>query len=76
MLTVLVTLADRATADTLPLEGEDLELNFEISDAIRSKTVPARDAMRSIKRRLNHKNPNVQLLALSVRSNFGHLNGL
>lgn len=57
---------DKATAEELPLGGENLELNFEISDAIRSKTVVAKDAMRSIKRRLNHKNPNVQLLALSV----------
>ncbi|KAF8330445.1 uncharacterized protein EI90DRAFT_3145793 [Cantharellus anzutake] len=57
---------DRATAETLPTGEEDLELNFEISDSIRSKSVHAREAMRSIKRRINHKNPNVQLSALAL----------
>ncbi|KAF9507322.1 hypothetical protein BS47DRAFT_1422197, partial [Hydnum rufescens UP504] len=57
---------DKATAETLPYGGENLELNFEISDCIRSKTVPAKEAMRSIKRRVNHKNPNVQLFALTL----------
>lgn len=59
--------ADKATSETLPSGGEMIELNLEICDSIRSKTVPAKDAMRSIKRRVNHKNPNVQLLALTVR---------
>jgi hypothetical protein len=64
---------DKATAETLPSGGEMIELNLEICDAIRSKSVPAKDAMRSIKRRVNHKNPNVQLLALTVRIDISSL---
>ncbi|TRM62965.1 hypothetical protein BD626DRAFT_497163 [Schizophyllum amplum] len=57
---------EKATSELLPAGSEDIALNLEICDQIRSKAAPAKDAMKSLKARLNHKNPNVQLLALGL----------
>lgn len=58
---------EKATSENLPAGSEDLALNLEICDQIRSKQVSPKDAAQALKRRIGHKNPNVQLLALGVR---------
>ncbi|KAF9984734.1 Vacuolar protein-sorting-associated protein 27 [Modicella reniformis] len=59
-------LVDRATSENLPAGAEDLALNLEICDQIRSRQVLPKDAARALKRRISHNNPNVQLLALGL----------
>ncbi|KAI9316209.1 hypothetical protein BX666DRAFT_1948531 [Dichotomocladium elegans] len=57
---------ENATSELLPANQEDIALHFMISDQIRGKKVNAKDAMRALKCRMEHKNPNVQLATLSL----------
>ncbi|TPX72258.1 hypothetical protein SpCBS45565_g00682 [Spizellomyces sp. 'palustris'] len=67
---------DKATSENLPIGTEDLVLNLEIADKIKAKEVSGKQAVQSLRRRVNHKNPNVQLLALKLTDtcvkNSGH----
>jgi growth factor-regulated tyrosine kinase substrate len=59
---------DKATSEKLP--GEDLELNLDIADKIRSKEFPAKEAVKHLKKKINDKNPVVQLLAIKVTQTY------
>ena len=64
---------EKATSENLPAGSDDLALNLEICDQIRSKQVSPKDAAQALKRRIGHKNPNVQLLALGVRDRWSFM---
>ena len=58
---------DKATSELLPLDDESVLLtSLQLSDVIRSKGVEPAAALKSLRRRLSHKNFNVQILALNV----------
>ncbi|CAO1637942.1 unnamed protein product [Parajaminaea phylloscopi] len=59
-------LVAKATSELLPAGQEDIALNLEICDHVRSKQVPAKQAMQTIKKRISDTNPNVVLLALGL----------
>ncbi|KAI7750714.1 hypothetical protein M8C21_013016 [Ambrosia artemisiifolia] len=55
---------DKATSEFLSCP--DWRLNIAICDTINSKPWLARDHIRAVRSRIQHKNPNVQLLALTL----------
>ena len=61
---------DRSTSENTILGQEDMSLFLEITDNVKSGETKPKSATASFKRRLLHKNPNVQLITLKV-SFFG-----
>ncbi|ORX52761.1 hypothetical protein DM01DRAFT_1336541 [Hesseltinella vesiculosa] len=59
-------LIEKATAETKLSGHDDLDLQLHISDRIRSNKMAPHNAMLSMKKRLAHRNPNVQLSTLSL----------
>lgn len=58
---------DKATSELLPPDNDEtLLLSLQLSDLIRSKSIEAPLALKSLRRRLSHKNPNVQIQSLHV----------
>lgn len=57
---------EKATSEFIPAAQEDLALNLEITDLIKSKRVGPKEALRLLRSRLLHDNPNVQLLTLHL----------
>lgn len=60
------TLVDEATSELIPGATEDLQKNLEICDTIKGRAVHPTAVTKSLKRRLLHYNPNVQLLTLKL----------
>ncbi|GAA5944249.1 uncharacterized protein JCM15063_006578 [Sporobolomyces koalae] len=60
-------LLDKTTSDLLPSSTPiDLSLALQLADLIRSNSVPPATATKALVKRLQHDNPNVQLLALQL----------
>ncbi|THG09550.1 hypothetical protein TEA_007464 [Camellia sinensis var. sinensis] len=55
---------EKATSDLLM--GPDWTLNMDICDSINANHWEAKDAVKAVKKRLQHRNPKVQLLALTL----------
>ncbi|KAL9152820.1 hypothetical protein ABFS82_10G007300 [Erythranthe guttata] len=55
---------EKATSEFLI--GPDWTLNIDICDTINSNQMLAKDVVKAVKKRLQHKNPRVQLLALTL----------
>lgn len=55
---------DKATSDLLI--GPDWTMNIDICDSINTNHWQAKDVVKAVKRRIQHRNPKVQLLALTL----------
>jgi growth factor-regulated tyrosine kinase substrate len=59
---------EKATSEDNIIGSDLSHFYFEISDEIKSKQIPAKTAIATLKKRLLHKNPNVVLFTLDVRN--------
>jgi growth factor-regulated tyrosine kinase substrate len=59
-------LIDQATSESIPYGTTDIGKNFEIADKIKSNALVPKKALQQLERRLQNKNPNVQLLTLEL----------
>lgn len=57
---------EQATSEAIPSGEQDLALNLDISDGVRSKAFSASETLAALKRRLYNRNPNVQILTLHL----------
>ncbi|GAA5959527.1 hypothetical protein JCM3765_002356 [Sporobolomyces pararoseus] len=61
------TLLEKTTSDLLPSSTPiDLSLSLQLADLIRSNSIPPSSSSKILLKRLQHSNPNVQLLTLGV----------
>lgn len=59
-------LVDKATSELLPPDNDEvLLLGLQCSDLIRARTIEPPLALKSVRKRLSHKNPNVQIQTLN-----------
>ncbi|XP_024362628.1 TOM1-like protein 9 isoform X1 [Physcomitrium patens] len=58
------SVVEKATSDMLL--GPDWALNLDLCDAINNEPSQAKDIVRAVKKRLGNRNPQVQLLALTI----------
>uniref|UniRef100_A0A6N2KJA8 VHS domain-containing protein n=1 Tax=Salix viminalis TaxID=40686 RepID=A0A6N2KJA8_SALVM len=59
-----IVAVDKATCDLLI--GPDWTMNIDICDSVNSHHWQAKDVVKALKKRLQHKSPKVQLLALTL----------
>lgn len=57
---------EKATSEYIPGAQEDLAVNLELTDLIKSKSIAPKDAVKLLRDRLLNPNPNVQLLTLQL----------
>jgi len=57
---------ERATSENIPGAEEDIVLNLDIADLIKSKKIKADEAVNAMKKKLDNSNPNVQLLTIKL----------